>query len=72
MSRGLAGFTCPRGAPVEEMITAKSSLMGVPRSVGGIFAGGPMLTHHRQVAWNLGSGTTAPTSHRTSNLPATL
>lgn len=38
---------CLRGEPVEEIMRAQSSLMGIPRSAGDFFAWGPILTHHR-------------------------
>ena len=50
-------LACLRGEPVEEILRAQSSLMGIPRSVGDFFAWGPTLTHHRQLSWNAaGSG----------------
>jgi carboxylesterase type B len=41
---------CLRGEPVEEIMRAQSSLMGIPRSVGDFFTWGPTLTHQKQVA----------------------
>eukprot|EP00980_Cylindrotheca_fusiformis_P016024 scaffold4715_cov115-Cylindrotheca_fusiformis.AAC.8 len=41
---------CLRGEPVEEIMRAQSSLMGIPRSVGDFFAWGPTLTYHRTLS----------------------
>lgn len=45
-------LACLQSEPVEEILRAQSSLMGIPRSVGDFFAWGPTLTHHRQLSWN--------------------
>jgi len=39
-------LSCLRAEPVEEIIRAQSSLMGIPRSVGDFFTWGPTLTEH--------------------------
>jgi carboxylesterase type B len=57
-------LTCLRGEPVEEILRAQSSLMGIPRSVGDFFAWGPTLTHHRQLSWNAGGSGGGPMEER--------
>ncbi len=59
-------LSCMRGEPVQEIMRAQSSLMGVPRSVGDFFTWGPTLTHHRQVSWNVGSSSSSSSSTSTA------
>ena len=47
-------LACLRTEPVEEIMRAQSSLMGIPRSVGDFFTWGPVLTNELQLT--LGGG----------------
>ena len=50
---------CLRGEPVEEIMRAQSSLMGIPRSVGDFFPWAPTLTHHRALHSSSSSSTSS-------------
>jgi carboxylesterase type B len=60
---------CLRGEPVEEIMRAQSSLMGIPRSVGDFFAWGPTLTHHRTL-YSSSSSSSNPTAKTSSTAAA--
>ena len=57
---------CLRSEPVEEIMRAQSSLMGIPRSVGDFFAWGPTLTHQRHVSF-LSSSPLSSSSNSNNN-----
>jgi carboxylesterase type B len=49
-------LACLRTEPVEEIMRAQSSLMGIPRSVGDFFTWGPILTNELQLTLGGGRG----------------
>lgn len=61
---------CLRGEPVEEIMRAQSSLMGIPRSVGDFFAWGPTLTYQRTLYSSSSSSSSSNPTTRTSSATA--